>query len=77
MAEFCNQCAKALFDEPIGDFANMLRDDQYEDGYGAAVLCEECGATVTDKEGNCKAQWCAIHGVHPYPERRGYSWDES
>jgi hypothetical protein len=61
MADFCNQCAKDL-DFPEGDF---LTDREPPDpGMGYPELCESCGFTFVDHQGNCVYAECTKkHGA--------------
>jgi len=61
MAEFCNQCA-ADMGFP-GDFCGLVTADQVKIGLSAIVLCEGCGRTIVDHEGNCISEQCLMkHG---------------
>lgn len=57
MADFCNQCAKELGFDP-GDMAHLMEKEKYDDDHGVLVLCEDCGPSVVDYEGNCIAPDC-------------------
>ena len=54
MADFCNQCAKAL-GFPEGDF---LTREKLPPDSGYAEICEGCGPTFVDEVGNCIAYRC-------------------
>jgi hypothetical protein len=52
MADFCAQCSAPY----PSDFAGIPWDPSrrpLEPGEGYAVLCEGCGPTLVDTEGNC------------------------
>ena len=49
MADFCKQCSEEIFGEDFQDFAGI----QPTFGPLAAVICEGCGVTHVDFEGNC------------------------
>lgn len=51
MADFCKQCSIAIFDRDYGDMANLLKPSEYDEDYGALVLCECCGPIVVDIDG--------------------------
>lgn len=53
MADFCKQYSLDLFGEDGKDFADLLSKSDFEQGNVAVVLCEECGSTYVDHEGNC------------------------
>lgn len=62
MADFCNQCAKAL-GFPEGDFARPNMSPP-EEGMGYPELCEGCGPCYVDEKGNCNDPHCdQKHGV--------------
>ena len=65
MAEFCRQCAEWHFPYAPkfwNDFANMVTEEEWEDGYAAVVLCEGCGTIQVDPEGRCVSSDCLKHG---------------
>jgi len=57
MAEFCEQCAKGL-GFPHGDFRNITKENEWEEGLAASVLCEGCGPIQVDPKGNCITKNC-------------------
>lgn len=64
MADFCNQCAAAL-GFPKGDLGYIRKDEAgnpltLEAGYGWSELCEGCGPTVVNTEGDCIALNCLV-----------------
>lgn len=64
MAEFCKQCADDLGFEP--DFIGLRSDEEWdkmEEGYGLLVLCEGCGPTVVNRDGECVSLSCPVHGA--------------
>jgi hypothetical protein len=54
MAHFCNQCAIDMGGES-GDFAYLGRSSRepLQEGEGWIVVCEGCGFTLVDNDGNC------------------------
>lgn len=54
MADFCKQCSIALFNEDLGDFRNAGAPDTFE-------VCEGCGPTVVNADGECVSMWCEKH----------------
>ena len=52
MADFCNQCAGEL-GLPNGDLADLGRGERLTEGYYWPALCEGCGFTGVDDDGNC------------------------
>lgn len=69
MADFCQQCSIALFDEDFRDTAEVMPREAYTDGSGYAVICEGCGYTVVDFDGKCIADWCQEHGTKEQQEK--------
>ena len=61
MAEFCNACAKKLFNGP-GDFAGLTDEESWNIGRAACVICEGCGFIQVDPEGNCASYDCKEAG---------------
>lgn len=65
MADFCNQCSKAIFDEEIGDLAGITTPEQEARDLYAVVICEGCGIIQVDAKGNCVSPDCLeAHGTH-------------
>lgn len=62
MADFCRQCSIEIFGEDYEDLKDLGPRDQLKPGEGWLALCEGCGSTVVDNEGNCIATNCPIHG---------------
>jgi hypothetical protein len=59
MADFCKQCSTEILGEDLKDLANLDPDGPpLKEGYGYNVLCEGCGPTLVDKEGNCILYGC-------------------
>lgn len=56
MAEFCEACAAEL-GHPYGDFRDIAAD-----GEVTLVLCEGCGPTYVDHNGNCVSKDCLKAG---------------
>ena len=69
MADFCQQCSIFLFGEDSRDMAELMPREAYTEGIGAAVICEECGYTVVDFDGECIAEWCQEHGKKEQQEK--------
>jgi hypothetical protein len=67
MADFCNQCADAI-GIPRGDLSNHHRPEivpaegHDASDYGWPALCEGCGSTLVDREGNCISKDCLENG---------------
>ena len=61
MADFCKQCSIELFGEDYGDF-KPHNPAPLKPGYGWPVLCEGCGPTLVNNEGECIAKDCELHG---------------
>lgn len=58
MADFCQQCSLAIFDEDSRDLANLTASN-----IGTIiVLCEGCGMVQVDVNGKCVDDGCPIHG---------------
>lgn len=59
MADFCKQCSIDHFGEDFGDLANLGGEDtkvvgaHYDDDTVWAVICEGCGPTYVNNEGEC------------------------
>jgi hypothetical protein len=53
MADYCKQCSKAIFGKDYKELANLVTEDEFALGIAASVLCEGCGHTFVDHEGNC------------------------
>lgn len=62
MAEFCAQCAVEIFGEDSGDLMGLLSPDEAAKGLCVSVLCEGCGPTRVDIDGNCLEYDCLRHG---------------
>ena len=58
MADFCRQCSEEMFGEDFEDLKGLIAADEVQKGFGACVLCEGCGATLVDSEGNCISKDC-------------------
>lgn len=62
MSDFCNQCAADL-GFPTGDF--LSDREKIKPGMGYPELCEGCGMTFVDEEGNCVDPLCLKkHGLN-------------
>lgn len=66
MADFCKQCSIENFGEDFGDLANLCGIGKF--GF---ELCEGCGCTIINRDGECvSAQCLKKHGKSP--ECRGH-----
>lgn len=65
MADFCNQCADDLR-LPRGDLKGLC-----EQGYKVGVICEDCGITWVDHNGDCVCVDCDKRHSGPYHNERG------
>lgn len=67
MADFCRQCSIELFGEDFKDLAGLCKE-----GEVVTVICEGCGYTTVDCDGNC-CDACAgsypDNDKHPTEER--------
>jgi hypothetical protein len=61
MADFCKQCSIDLFGEDFKDFV-YKRDTDLPAGMGWGVICEGCGMTVVNDDGECINKDCPVHG---------------
>lgn len=62
MADFCKQCSIEIFGEPGIDLAGLITPAEETKGLCVLVLCEGCGPTRVDIEGNCLEYNCMRHG---------------
>lgn len=62
MADFCKQCSLFLFDEDFHDLASL--DYEAEEVHFYAI-CEGCGFTVVNKQGECIGMCFKKHGTLP------------
>ena len=58
MADFCKQCSVSNFGEDHRDLA----DDTMADDHVKLVICEGCGMTYVNKEGECVTRCLHNHG---------------
>ena len=58
MADFCQQCSIEAFGEDFKDLADLGPADDLKVGHGWFALCEDCGPTVVDQEGQCISKHC-------------------
>ena len=61
MADFCNACAKEIFNG-TGDFAGLTPQDAWENGKACVAICAGCGMIQVDPEGNCASHDCLKAG---------------
>lgn len=60
MADFCKQCSIDTFTKDFGDHAKLCGEGQYF----VDVICEGCGRTVVDQDGECCLYTCIEnHGI--------------
>jgi hypothetical protein len=60
MADFCKQCSIDMFGEDFGD----LKLGPLEPEYYWPVLCEGCGPTLVNEDGECVHAHCDLkHGA--------------
>lgn len=62
MADFCKGCAEQQIGKDTGDLANLTSPAEWGMGRAARVLCEGCGFTEVDPEGNCVSEDCMRKG---------------
>jgi hypothetical protein len=62
MADFCKQCSIEVFGEAGQDLAGLLTPEEAAQGMCVSELCEGCGPTRVDIEGNCLEYDCMRHG---------------
>jgi hypothetical protein len=62
MADFCKQCSIDIFGEPGIDLADLLTPEEAAQGMCVSALCEGCGPTRVDIEGNCLEYDCICKG---------------
>ena len=55
MADFCQQCSLAIFDEDNRDLADLTTGV-------TLALCEGCGMVQVNSDGKCIDDGCPIHG---------------
>lgn len=53
MADFCKQCSIALFGADHGDLKNIGRGETLAPGEGWVCICEGCGPTLVNDDGEC------------------------
>lgn len=61
MADFCNQCCIDMGFDP-GELAGISTPEDTAKGLFAHVICEGCGWTQVDHEGNCIHDDCLMKG---------------
>lgn len=73
MADFCKQCSEELFLVDFGDMAGLIPSDET----AISVLCEGCGPTLVNPQGEClfheragnTAAKCLISGAEAAAKR--------
>ena len=74
MADFCSYCSIQLFGKDRRDLAGITTEGNWKSDYAAWVLCEGCGPTQVDPDGNCVGGNCLInHLTGTRGEVRGMS----
>lgn len=63
MADFCKACSIDLFGEDHRELANIVTAQEWAEGKVAVVICEGCGHTFVDSEGNCIHNHCLKKGT--------------
>jgi len=58
MAELCKQCTLDTFGEESSNLTGMVTKQQFASGLVARAICEGCGETYVDHEGNCISKCC-------------------
>ena len=58
VADFCKQCSIENFGEDFGDLARLKGDETLKEGFGWCALCEGCGPTLVNNEGECVSPTC-------------------
>lgn len=70
MADFCKQCSISMFGEDLRDLAS-IGTGALGEGEGWAVICEGCGPTLVNDEGECIVDDCMEKGHH-HPHTFGH-----
>jgi hypothetical protein len=64
MADFCKQCSIFDFGEDFEDLKGLLTPEQVKTGLVVRVICEGCGPTYVNNDGECVYHGCIHkHGV--------------
>jgi len=62
MADFCKQCSIENFGEDFGDLKGItdrkLTEEEINCGMGWPTICEGCGPTLVNDEGECIESNC-------------------
>ena len=53
MADFCKQCSLEIFGFDNQDLAGLNPEISLKEDEGFVVICEGCGATLVNHEGEC------------------------
>ena len=62
MAEFCKQCAEEAWGpETESDFKGAIGKAESDNGWRIVALCEGCGITYVNHEGECTSPDCNKH----------------
>jgi hypothetical protein len=62
MADFCKQCSIEMFNEDHRELAGLGDGTTLEPDHGWQALCEGCGPTMVNDEGECVMWSCPKHG---------------
>lgn len=58
MADFCKQCSIKNFNEDFRNLHNLGGERVLPEGMGWPVVCEGCGPTYVNDEGECISKHC-------------------
>lgn len=58
MADFCKQCSIDIFGEDFKELAGQLTEAQVAQGMLARSICEGCGFTYVNQDGECCDPHC-------------------
>jgi hypothetical protein len=73
VASFCKQCSFEIFEEDHGDMAGLLNDEQAALGFVCTVICEGCGITQVNNDGECVSPHCIHkHGSKDAPASQAH-----
>lgn len=72
MADYCHQCAMRFIGFDYGDLADLINVEDCAKGMGASVLCEGCGPTLVNHNGDCISADC-LHAGKAWHRPRGGS----
>ena len=58
MADFCKACSIELLDKDFKELAGITKEESWDKGLAATVICEGCGHIQVDPDGNCVSENC-------------------